>query len=82
MKDDLHKVFSFYWYLLRKKPMIPDKAWEKAYAWIIRIIDEDIVPQIDPEIDIDALKENAKTNPHPAWPNMELSINELGSNLS
>jgi len=82
MKDDLHKVFSFYWYLLRKKAMIPDKAWEKAYAWIIRIIDEDIVPQIDPEIDIDALKENAKNNPHPAWPNMELSINELGSNLS
>jgi len=82
MQDDLHKVFSFYWYLLKKKPMISDKAWEKAYAWIIRIIDEDIVPQIDPKLDINALKENAKINPHPAWPNMDSTIMDLGNNLS
>ncbi len=81
-QDDLHKVFSFYWYLLSKKAMIPVNAWDKAYAWIIRIIDEDIVPQIDPELDIDAIKKNAHSNPHPAWANTETTINELGANLS
>lgn len=76
---DLHKVFSFYWYLLSKKPVIPEKAWNKAYEWIIRVIDEDIVPQVASTMDVDSLRNEARINPHPAWANRNLAVAELGS---
>ena len=47
------------------------------YAWILRVIDDDIVPQIDADIDVASLKENARRNPHPAWANMNTTITEL-----
>lgn len=71
-KEDAHKIFSFYWFLLNKKNAMPQKAWERSYAWIIRTIDQDIAPNLGNAKEIDILKQNAVKNPHPAWPNKKI----------
>jgi len=77
-KDDSHKIFSFYWFLLNKKVQIPSKAWQKAYAWIIRVIDEEVAPKLGSPDEIEALKCKAKSDPHPAWPNMQMALETMG----
>lgn len=77
-KDDSHKIFSFYWFLLNKKAQIPAKAWQKAYAWIIRIIDEEVAPKLGSPDEIEAIKCKAKSDPHPAWPNTQIALETMG----
>lgn len=71
-KEDSHKVFSFYWFLLGKKKSIPLNAWEKNYEWIIKTIDNDIYPNLGNKDEIEKIKMDAFTNPHPAWPKYDM----------
>jgi len=66
-KEDSHKVFSFYWWLLEKKNHMPSSAWAKGYEWIIRTIDNDIYPKLGLSSDVEKIKQDARMSPYPAW---------------
>jgi integrase len=65
-KDDLYRLFSFYWLLVYEREEIGAKRWSKYFAHIIRIIDRDIAPQFDNDF-VKTIKAEAQANPHPAW---------------
>lgn len=65
-KEDLYRLFSFYWLLVSEREQIGAKRWKKYFAHIIRIIDNEIATQFDPE-SVQAVRAEAEANPHPAW---------------
>ena len=65
-KEDLHRLFSFYWLLIYEREQIGAKRWKKYFAHIIRIIDNEIATQFDPEY-VKTVRAEAEANPHPAW---------------
>lgn len=67
-KEDLHRLFSFYWLLVYEREEIGAQRWGKYFAHIVRIIDRDIAPQFDAK-HVQTSKAEAQTNPHPAWKN-------------
>ncbi len=65
-KEDLYRLFSFYWLIVYEREQIGAKRWSKYFAHIIRIIDRYIVPQFDAEY-VQKIRDEAQANPHPAW---------------
>lgn len=70
--DDLHRLFSFYWLVVRERDHLEPKVWKRHFGHIVRIVDQDIIPdliakKIKTADEIEALKEEARVNPHPAW---------------
>lgn len=69
--DDLHRLFSFYWMLIHERAKIGGHRWQKLYAHIIRIIDQDIAPRFPPH-DVRDARSRAKDAPHPFWRSAEI----------
>ncbi|KZZ37649.1 hypothetical protein A3755_27900 [Oleiphilus sp. HI0085] len=65
-KEDIYRLFSFYWLLVYEREQIGAKRWKKYFAHIIRIIDNEIATQFDPEY-VQTVRAEAEANPHPAW---------------
>lgn len=65
-KEDLYRLFSFYWLIVYEREQIGAKRWSKYFAHIIRIIDRDIAPQFDGDY-VAKIKAEAKAKPHLAW---------------
>lgn len=65
-KEDLYRLFSFYWLIVYEREQIGAKRWSKYFAHIIRIIDRDIASQFDTDY-VATIKAEAQSNPHPAW---------------
>lgn len=65
--DDSHKIFSFYWWLIDRKNKMPLTAWNKAYEWIVRTIENEVTEKLSALLDVKQAKENARIKPHPAW---------------
>ena len=65
-KEDLYRLFSFYWLIVYEREQIGAKRWSKYFAHIIRIIDRDIASQFDADY-VAKIKAEAQANPHPAW---------------
>lgn len=65
-KEDLYRLFSFYWLIVHEREQVGAKRWSRYFAHIIRIIDRDIAPQFD-EAYVQTIKAEAHVNPHPAW---------------
>jgi hypothetical protein len=70
-KDDLFRLYSFYWLLVRERKYINIKKWKRYYSSIIRCINEEISPKFS-HADIERNRSKAKTNPHPYWGSREL----------
>lgn len=68
--DDLHKLFSLYWMLIKERQIMSTRAWSRHFRHIIRIIDDNISPQFDGEI-VESAREKAKQNPHPYWKTLD-----------
>ncbi|MCB1865043.1 MAG: hypothetical protein KDG50_06405 [Chromatiales bacterium] len=68
--DDLYRLYSFYWLLVRERARLGARRWSRYYAAVIRLIDRDIEPQFSP-VAVQAAKERAKVNPHPFWRSRE-----------
>ncbi|MBT5231869.1 MAG: hypothetical protein HOM11_16520 [Methylococcales bacterium] len=69
-KEDLYRLFSFYWLIVYEREQIGAKRWRKYFAHIIRIIDRDIVPKFDADADyVSTIRAEAQANPHPFWKN-------------
>lgn len=65
-KEDLYRLFSFYWLIVYEREQIGAKRWSKYFAHIIRIIDRDIAPKFDADY-VATIKAEAQAKPHPAW---------------
>ncbi|MBE1299481.1 MAG: hypothetical protein GJ680_06205 [Alteromonadaceae bacterium] len=65
-EDDLYRLFSFYWAVVRERDSYGIKNWNKYLRHIIRIIDEDISSQFDNQL-VESMREKAKNEPHPFW---------------
>ena len=64
--DDLYRLFSFYWLLIRERGRINTKKWKSLYRKIIDIIDNQISPKFDIKT-VTAMKTKSKDEPHPFW---------------
>ncbi|WP_026182075.1 hypothetical protein [Thioalkalivibrio sp. AKL6] len=64
--DDLYRVYSLYWMLVRMRDSMGASRWKRVYGHIIRIIDGEIAPQFDHEL-VAMQRQRAKVDPHPFW---------------
>lgn len=64
--DDMDRVYSFYWLLVRERERIGARRWSRYYSHIIRIIDNQIAPQFDVEA-VAKTREKTRVDPHPFW---------------
>lgn len=70
--DDLYRLFSFYWRVLRERSSMDKRRWKTQFAHIARLIEADIIQAgLDKGIfkkhHVDAERERARHNPHPFW---------------
>lgn len=65
-EDDLYRLLSFYWLLVKERNVIGAKSWNRYYAHIIRIIDTQIIPYFNPQ-KVEQEKAHANKEPHPFW---------------
>lgn len=70
-EDDLYRLFSFYWAVLRARNDFGIKRWNKYLKNILRIIDNDISPQFD-VVYVKLIKDKAKKSPHPFWKDLDI----------
>ena len=69
-KEDLYRLYSFYWLIIYEREEIGARKWKKYYSFIMRAIDRDVAPQFDADY-VESIKAKAKIDPHPAWKNRE-----------
>lgn len=70
--DDLYKLFSFYWRILRERKRMDARLWRKHYAHIPRLIERDVIAaglakKILKPTEVSAARERARHDPHPYW---------------
>ncbi len=73
--DDLWKLYSFYWAIIRNRDNFGRKNWKKHLKDILRVIDEHLEPQfiaLNALPQVQAMKEKARTTPHPYWKNLDM----------
>ena len=73
--DDLYKLFSFYWAIIRNRDEFGRKDWKRHLKNVLRVVDEEVVPEftkLGQLQRVEAEKERARTNPHPYWQNLDM----------
>lgn len=81
--DDLWRLFSFYFRILRERPRVDKRRWDRHLAHIPRLIERDVVQAglrrklFKPE-QVNAARERARLDPHPFWASSTI-IDELNS---
>lgn len=70
--NDLWRLFSFYWRVLKERSRVDKKRWEKHLAHIPRLIDRDVAQdgiarKVFTQAQVDAARERARRDPHPFW---------------
>ena len=71
MESDLHRLFSFYWLLVKERNLLGRNEWNKVYGWIIREVDRVIAPKFSKKV-VEQAKASAFSTPHPMWRDREL----------
>jgi hypothetical protein len=79
--DDLWRLFSFYWRVLRERSRVDKRRWDRHLSHIPRLIDRDVIEaglagKVFTKAQVDAARERARDDPHPFWAT-ETIINEL-----
>lgn len=69
MKEDAHRLFSFYHWLISKRVLLGEQKWQESYGWIIEIIDNEIAPKLGDSEWVLLMKDEAEKNPFPLWSN-------------
>lgn len=73
--DDLYKLYSFYWAIVRNRDEFGRKDWKRHLRNVLNIVDEEVVPafaRLGQLQRIEDEKERARTNPHPYWQNLDM----------
>lgn len=65
-EDDLWRLYSFYWFLIRERSQLGAGRWASVYGWIVRLIDDQITARFNSSR-IRAVREKARRFPHPFW---------------
>lgn len=70
--DDLWRLFSFYWRVLREQPRSDPLRWRQHLAHIPRLIERDVVAtglatKAFTAAQVDAARKRARHDPHPFW---------------
>lgn len=70
--EDLYRLFSFYWRVLRERDRMDARIWERHYAHIPRLIERDVIAtglqrKVFKPADVDAARERARHDPHAFW---------------
>lgn len=68
---DLHRLFSFYWFLVAERTRIASRDWSDHYAWVLAQIDAFTLSNFDRRIVEDA-KALARVEPHRFWKNYQM----------
>lgn len=68
---DLHRLFSFYWFLTAERTRIASREWADHYAWVLAQIDAFTLSNFDQRIVEDA-KALARVEPHKFWKNYQM----------
>ena len=71
--DDLYRVYSFYWLIIKERRLIQAKHWSRLYRSVVRIVDDVIAPKF-PEHLVEEIRDRARTDPHPFWRDREMLI--------
>jgi len=66
MEDDLYRLFSFYWLIIKERNLMDRTKWKKIYGWVIREVHNAISSKFNPKI-VKEARDAAKANPHPMW---------------
>lgn len=70
LEDDLYRLLSFYRLLLGEKGRIGAKLWEKNYHWVIKVIENEIMPKFQAEV-VESAMAMAIRSPHTLWATRE-----------
>jgi hypothetical protein len=70
-KDDLHRLFSFYWFLGTERTRIRSAQWAEQYAWAMTLIAAFTQDKFDRTLVAEA-KAQAKENPHLFWKSYQM----------
>jgi hypothetical protein len=70
--DDLYRLFSFYWRVMRERARMDKKRWERQFSHIVRLIDRDVIELgvikgVFKQKHVDEARERARNDPHPYW---------------
>ncbi|KGV21291.1 hypothetical protein [Burkholderia pseudomallei] len=70
--DDLYRLFSFYWRILKERTRMDVKRWRRQLAHIVRLIEQDVIEQglrrkVFTRAMVDYERERARVDPHPFW---------------
>ena len=83
--DDLWRLFSFYFRILRERPHMDTRRWDRNLAHIPRLIERDIIQDglrrnIFKLEQVNSARQRARDDPHPFWATPTI-VNELTSLL-
>jgi hypothetical protein len=67
LREDAHRMFSFYWYIHDKQHRMSKRQWNLSYRWILEVIDDQVAPRLGDKQWIEDMKQKAFENPHPLW---------------
>lgn len=83
--DDLWRLFSFYFRVLRERPRVDKRRWRQQLAHIPRLIDRDVVQaglerKLFKREQVDSARQRARREPHPFWagPRIIDALHSLG----
>ncbi|MEZ5437266.1 MAG: hypothetical protein R3F12_02805 [Lysobacteraceae bacterium] len=70
--DDLYRLFSFFWRVLKEREQMDARQWDKHYAHIPRLIERDVIAhglkkKMLKAAEVEAARERARHDPHPFW---------------
>lgn len=70
--DDLYRLYSFYWRILKERGAMEPQRWQRQLAHIVRLIDRDVIEHgvangtFKREF-VEKEKARARDDPHPFW---------------
>lgn len=64
--EDLHRLFSFYWFTHKEMERTDSQEWREQFAWTIAQIDAFTKSNFDINL-VNEAKQLAKDKPHPFW---------------
>lgn len=79
LKEDSHRLFSFYHWLVNQKAALGEEKWQATYGWIIDIIDNDIAPKLGDSEWIESEKAKALADPFEMWAPMTVTASNNDS---
>ncbi|MBN3799408.1 hypothetical protein [Burkholderia sp. Ac-20392] len=70
--DDLYRLFSFYWRVLKEQARMEPKRWRRQFAHVVRLIDRDVIDAglakgVFKKAIVSVERERARVAPHPFW---------------